>query len=141
MTFEPEDCAEVPDRGSGRGPGGNKMRDFRLRMVLAVTAVAILGAVAPQQLSAQAAMKQLADGQEVKVLGIINTRNGDTFTMTTLNNTDRYTVELTPSVSVKSNTKGVFRGGKDYEVSYLLRGLRVEVEGRGNGAGNLVAKS
>ena len=117
------------------------MRDFRLRMVLAVTAVAILGAVAPPQLSAQATMRQLADGLEVKVLGIINSRNGDTFTMTTLNNTERYTVELTPSVSVKSNTKGVFRGGKDYEVSYLLRGLRVEVEGRGNAAGNLVAKS
>lgn len=117
------------------------MRNFRLGTVLAVTAVAILGAVAPLQISAQAAMKQLADGQQTKVLGIINTRDGDTFTMTALNNVDRYTVELTPDVSVKSNTKGVFRGGTKYETSYLLRGLRVEVEGHGNAAGNLVAKS
>jgi OOP family OmpA-OmpF porin len=117
------------------------MRNIRLGMVLTVIAVAILGAVAPEQLSAQPTMRQLADGLEVKVLGIINSRNGDVFTMTTLNNTERYTVELTPSVSVKSNTKGVFRGGKQYEVSYLLRGLRVEVEGRGNAAGNLVASS
>ena len=131
----------MPDRSSGGCPGGYKMKDFRLGMVLAVTAVAILSAVAPQQLSAQPTMRQLADGLEVKVLGIINTRNGDTFTMTTLNNTERYTVELTPSTSVKSNTKGVFRGGKQYEVSYLLRGLRVEVEGRGNAGGSLVASS
>src|SRR5215204_3728685 len=109
------------------------MRNFRLGTVLALTAVAILGAVAPSHISAQAATKQLADGQEVKVLGLINTRDGDTFTMTSLNGADRYTVELTPSVSVKSNSKGVFRGGTKYEASYLLRGLRVEVEGAGNG--------
>ena len=117
------------------------MKKFRLGMVLAVFAVAILGSVATPEISAQATMKQLADGQQTKVLGIINTRDGDTFTMTALNNVDRYTVELTPDVSVKSNTKGVFRGGTKYESSYLLRGLRVEVEGHGNGAGNLVAKS
>jgi outer membrane protein OmpA-like peptidoglycan-associated protein len=42
---------------------------------------------------------------------------------------------------VKSNTKGVFRAGTKYEASYLLRGLRVEVEGTGNADGALVAKS
>lgn len=61
------------------------MRNIRLGMVLAVIAVAILGAT-PTEISAQAAMKQLADGQQTKVLGIINTRDGDTFTMTALNN-------------------------------------------------------
>ena len=117
------------------------MKNFRLGTVLAVTAVAVLGAVAPLRISAQAEMKQLADGQQVKVLGLINSRDGDTFTMTSLNGADRYKVELSPSVSVKSNSKGVFRGGTQYEASYLLRGLRVEVEGMGNSAGHLVAKS
>ena len=42
---------------------------------------------------------------------------------------------------MKSNTKGIFRGGTRYETSYLLRGLRVEVEGRGDSNGALVAKS
>jgi len=35
----------------------------------------------------------------------------------------------------------VFRGGENYGASYLLRGLRVEVKGRGNASGELAATS
>src|SRR5688572_865626 len=84
--------------------------------------------------------KTVADGEEFKVLGIINTRSPDSFVMTTLDGSSSYVVALTPSTDVKSNTKGIFRGGKRYESTYLLRGLRVEVEGRGNSDGQLVAE-
>jgi len=47
-------------------------------------------------------------------------------------------VLLTDRTSVKSKG-GFFRFGKDYDVTSLLRGLRVEVEGRGNQDGQLVA--
>lgn len=80
-------------------------------------------------------------GQEIKVLGIITARNPDSFKLTTLDNATTYDVALDSSTSVKTNTKGVFRGGKRYESSYLLRGLRVEVEGRGNQDGQLAAES
>jgi len=60
--------------------------------------------------------------------------------MTTLDGA-KYVVQLSPSTSVKSNTKGVFRGGGKYELSHLLRGLRVQVEGRGNTEGAIVADS
>jgi outer membrane protein OmpA-like peptidoglycan-associated protein len=61
--------------------------------------------------------------------------------MTTLDGSSAYNVALNDGTSVKTNTKGVFRGGKNYEATYLLRGLRVEVEGRGNSNGELAADS
>ena len=80
-------------------------------------------------------------GQEAKVLGVITSRGTDSFTLATLDNSMTYEVALTPSTSVKSNTKGIgLRGGTRYETSYLLRGLRVEVQGRGNSNGQLEAE-
>jgi OmpA-OmpF porin, OOP family len=48
-------------------------------------------------------------------------------------------VRLTDRTSVKSKG-GFFRSGKNYDVTNLLRGLNVEVEGRGNQEGQLVAE-
>lgn len=85
--------------------------------------------------------QSVPDGQEAKVLGVITARSADSFVLTTLDNASSYNVALTPATSVKSNTKGIgLRGGTRYETSYLLRGLRVEVEGRGNSSGQLEAK-
>lgn len=89
----------------------------------------------------QSSVKTVPAGQELEVLGIINSRGADSFKMTTLDGASTYVVGLTPFTTVKSNTKGVFRGGKSYEVSYLLRGLRVQVKGTGNDGGDLVADS
>jgi outer membrane protein OmpA-like peptidoglycan-associated protein len=41
---------------------------------------------------------------------------------------------------VKSHKKGVFRGSKDYAVTNILRGLRLEVNGTGNADGQLIAE-
>jgi outer membrane protein OmpA-like peptidoglycan-associated protein len=49
------------------------------------------------------------------------------------------TVLLTESTEVKSHKRGVFRGSKEYGSSYILRGLRLEVDGVGNADGQLVA--
>ena len=91
--------------------------------------------------SAQGSMTNVPDGEKTKVLGVINARDADTFKMTTPDGSKSYLVVLTPDTSVKANTKGIFRGGTRYESSYLLRGLRVEVDGMGNSDGAIVAKS
>ena len=98
-------------------------------------------AFAAMNVFGQASIRSVSDGEKVKVLGIINSRQPDSFVMTTLDGTAAYNVAISDSTSVKSNTKGVFRGGKHYEATYLLRGLRVEVEGRGNSDGALSAES
>jgi OmpA-OmpF porin, OOP family len=92
-------------------------------------------------IGASAQNTTIPEGQKTKVLGLINARDGDTFSMITPDGAKSYLVVLTPDTSVKSNTKGVFRGGTRYESSYLLKGLRVEVEGMGNADGAIVAKS
>ncbi|HKP69669.1 MAG TPA: OmpA family protein, partial [Pyrinomonadaceae bacterium] len=83
----------------------------------------------------------IPDGQEAKILGVITARSADSIVVATLDNSMSYNVMLTGATSVKSNTKGVFRGGTRYETSYLLRGLRVQVEGHGDSNGAIVAKS
>jgi outer membrane protein OmpA-like peptidoglycan-associated protein len=46
---------------------------------------------------------------------------------------------LTENTEVKSHKRGAFRGSKDYGASYVLRGLRLEVDGVGNAQGQVVA--
>ena len=76
-------------------------------------------------------------GQKAKVKGMIVRRDADTFTVLDERNVET-TVLLTDGTSVKS--KGWFlRPGKNYAVTELLRGLVVEVEGRGGQEGQLVA--
>lgn len=76
-------------------------------------------------------------GQKAKVKGIIVRRDADTFSVADSAN-NQTVVLLTDRTSVKSKG-GFFRSGKDYGVTSLLRGLKVEVEGRGNQDGQLVA--
>lgn len=115
---------------------------IKVQSIFSVSAVVLAIVLAgTTMLLAQATAKLVPSGQKAKVLGLINTRGGEAFVITTLDGADRYNVVLTESTSVKSNTKGVFRGGTEYGPTYLLRGLRVEVEGTGNDTGELVAKS
>jgi len=82
--------------------------------------------------------RMVSSGQKVTVKGIIIRRDADTFSVAD-DVTGRETViVLTNGTSVRSKG-GFLRFGKDYEVTSLLRGLRVEVEGRGNQNGQLVA--
>jgi outer membrane protein OmpA-like peptidoglycan-associated protein len=107
-----------------------------IRIAALVLAVFVAGVV---QIMAQRNVVNVPDGQKIEVLGLINTREPDSFVMTTPDKASTYTVHLTADTQVKSNTKGVFRGGTRYEASYLLRGLRVQVEGRGNSEGAILA--
>jgi outer membrane protein OmpA-like peptidoglycan-associated protein len=85
-------------------------------------------------------VQPVPDGQKMKILGIVLKRSPDSFIMKDQAGTKR-AIALTPSTEVKTHKKGVFRGGKEYGVSYILRGLRLEAEGVGNSQGQLVAKT
>ena len=76
-------------------------------------------------------------GAKVKFRGVIVRRDADTFVVRDASRTDTQ-VLLTNETSIK--TKGGFlRSGKRYPVTDLLTGLIVEVEGRGDREGQLVA--
>jgi len=80
----------------------------------------------------------ISNGQKAKIKGIITRRDADTFTVADDATGAETVVMLTDRSSVRSKG-GFLRSGKDYDVTSLLRGLRVEVEGRGNPNGQLVA--
>jgi outer membrane protein OmpA-like peptidoglycan-associated protein len=68
----------------------------------------------------------------------VTRRDSDTFTVRDINGVDTV-VRLDNNTSVK--TKGGFlRGGSNYGQTQILRGLNLEVEGRGNGSGELLAQ-
>ncbi|HEX4769644.1 MAG TPA: OmpA family protein [Bryobacteraceae bacterium] len=83
----------------------------------------------------------ISPGVKAEIKGRINKRTADTIVLRDANNIDT-AVLLTDNTTIKSNKKGlgVFRRGKDYGATSLLRGLMVEADGTGNSDGQLVAK-
>jgi OmpA-OmpF porin, OOP family len=82
-----------------------------------------------------------APQEEVKQFkGIVIKRDPDSFTMSETTGGQPTTILLTEKTEVKSHKKGVFRGSKEYAASYILRGLRLEVDGTRNGDGQIVAE-
>ena len=79
----------------------------------------------------------VASGQKMKLKGVVTRRDADTFVVQDQTGSS-YTVLLNDRTSVKTKG-GFFGGGTNYGVTAILRGLNLEVEGRGDGT-NLVAE-
>ncbi|HET6978291.1 MAG TPA: OmpA family protein [Pyrinomonadaceae bacterium] len=91
-----------------------------------------------QDTTSAAGSRTVASGQKMKIKGVVTRRDADTFTVRDLNGMDTV-VRLDDRTSVK--TKGGFlRGGTNYAQTGILRGLNLEIEGRGNGSGELLAE-
>lgn len=82
--------------------------------------------------------RSVPEGQQLKISGIVIKRDSESFTLREPDGTETV-VALTDTTSVKTVRKGLFRSDKPSGVSYILRGLRLKVEGRGNQEGQLVA--
>ena len=91
-----------------------------------------------QDTSTSNGSRTVVSGQKMKVKGVVTRRDSDTFTVRDMNGVDTV-VRLDDRTSVK--TKGGFlRSGDNYAQTQILRGLNLEVEGRGNGSGELAAE-
>src|SRR5436189_1320023 len=77
---------------------------------------------------------QVAQGQKAKVQGVVSSRNGDLFKVRDPGGAET-TVVLTASTDVTSH--GMRK--KEYPVTYIMRGLRLQAQGKGDADGNLVA--
>ncbi|MEP6569555.1 MAG: OmpA family protein [Acidobacteriota bacterium] len=82
-------------------------------------------------------IQSIPNGAKLKFKGVVIAREGDTFRIRDRNRTD-YLVLITDRTSIKTNG-GFLRSGKKYPVTEILRGLIVEVEGRGDAQGQLAA--
>jgi outer membrane protein OmpA-like peptidoglycan-associated protein len=74
-----------------------------------------------------------------KMKGVVVKRDPDSFTMSETTGGPQTTVLLTADTEVKSHKRGAFRGSKEYAAGYILRGLRLEVDGTRNSDGSITA--
>jgi OOP family OmpA-OmpF porin len=81
--------------------------------------------------------RSVPSGAKMKFRGVVINRDADVFTIRDRTRTD-YQVLITDNTSIKTHG-GFLRSGKKYPVTDILRGLIVEVEGRGDAQGQLVA--
>jgi outer membrane protein OmpA-like peptidoglycan-associated protein len=108
-------------------------------LVLAVFLLAFSASIVlAQDTTNPAGSRTVASGEKIKIKGVVTRRDSDTFTVRDNNGVDTV-VRLDNRTSVK--TKGGFlRSGANYGQTQILRGLNLEVDGRGNGSGELVAE-
>jgi OmpA-OmpF porin, OOP family len=80
-----------------------------------------------------------AEGQKLKVEGIVINRNEQSFTVRDASGTETVVV-VTAKTRIKKERKGWFQADKTSNQSEIRRGLRLKVEGRGNSEGQLEAR-
>jgi OmpA-OmpF porin, OOP family len=114
-------------------------------LILTATLVLFVSSLASAQTTAtQTArdrypnLQSVPNGAKLKFKGVVIGRDADTFTIRDRNRAD-YQVAIMDNTSIKTHG-GFLRSGKRYPVTDILRGLIVEVEGRGDAQGQLVAE-
>lgn len=118
----------------------NRLRNFNY-LCASLTLLLALAPLATAQDAAGSSQRNnstvVVAGQKMKVKGVVTRRDADTFTVQDMSGVQT-NVLLTDKTSVKAKG-GFFGGGTNYNVANILRGLNVEVEGRGDASGQLVA--
>ena len=111
-----------------------------LQSLFVLLTVLTLGiAVFAQDPSAKAQTVTIAAGQKQKISGVIVSRDADKIVVRDMAGAD-VPVTLSNATKMTERKGNPFRKGKTYPATALLRGLEVEVEGRGDGSGALVAE-
>jgi len=82
---------------------------------------------------------QVASGQKMKLQGTVISRTGDTILVRDMTGAE-VNVQLTPSTKIEEKKSNPFRGSKKYSTNEVIRGLYVDLEGRGDASGGVVAE-
>jgi outer membrane protein OmpA-like peptidoglycan-associated protein len=117
-------------------PGTHKFLAPVFALALGISAPAIL-AQSTNTPKTSAQTRTVASGQKMKLKGTVVKRDSDTFTVRDANGVDTV-VLLTNTTSVRSKG-GFFRSGDNYAQTQILGGLNLEIEGHGDGSGQLIA--
>ena len=118
-----------------------KLHFFSLLSAIVLIGAAVSSGAAQvsntRTVSAESRVHAVPSGAKMKFQGVVIQRDGDSFIIRDRTRTD-YQVLITDDTSVKTYG-GFLKGGKKYPVTDILRGLIVEVEGRGDQQGQIVA--
>ena len=88
-------------------------------------------------LAQDAQVRSLTAGQKYKIKGVVVSKDDTSFVVRDTTGVDTR-IAVAPNTSVKTKG-GFFGGGDNVAVSQIVRGLSLEVEGRGDNAGSLSA--
>ena len=114
---------------------------FRMFSSLALAITLLTGSAAiafAQDTTSTVGSRTVASGQKMKIKGVVTRRDADTFTVRDNNGVDTV-VRLDDRTSVKAKG-GFLRSGANYGQTQILRGLNLEVDGRGGASGELLAE-
>jgi len=107
-------------------------------MGIALMMISLVAVQASAQGVKNAHIVPVPAGEKLKVQGVVSTRDGDTFKVRDIAGAETV-VMLTSDTKVSSHTRGLVRGKTAYPVTFIMRGLRLQAQGRGDSEGNLVA--
>lgn len=93
----------------------------------------------PRRVSKATSIRTIPSGQEITLQGNITQVGEGTISVCDMEGAETV-VQLTDSTRINTHRRGIFRGSATHTRASLLRGLSVRVKGRGNEAGELVAK-
>ncbi len=96
----------------------------------------IIGAVSVFAQDAQ--VRNLANGQKYKIKGVVVAKDANSFVVRDTVGVETK-VMLSPSTSIKTKG-GFFGGGNKIDTNQIVRGLNLELEGRGDTMGGLMAE-
>ena len=115
------------------------MKNLSMLGALVLVSVALIVPVTAQQPAGSTANKtQVASGAKMKVKGMIVKRDQGNFILRDQAGSD-LTFRLASNAKIEEKKGNPFRGGKKYAEAQLVRGLYVEIEGRGDASGTLIA--
>ncbi|GAC1397135.1 MAG: hypothetical protein NVSMB56_12140 [Pyrinomonadaceae bacterium] len=84
--------------------------------------------------------RTVSNGEKIKLNGVVVKRDADTFTVRDTTGVDTV-VRLNDATQIAERKGNPFRRAKNYGATSILRGLSVDVEGNGDAAGQVVARS
>lgn len=118
-------------------------RGLIVGMMSVLFTVCSMGALAQdskkEEISRPEQMVKIASGTKKKVRGLILKRDADTFILRDTTGGD-VVIRLQGTTKVEEKKSNIFRQAKNFGTTSLVRGLSVEVEGRGDASGALVAE-
>jgi OmpA-OmpF porin, OOP family len=114
----------------------NKQLAWLLAPAFVITLMTAVGSAGQSASSARPV--QVPQGQMQKVQGVVSVRSGDSFKVREPGGNET-TVLLTADTDVTNHSRIRVRR-KYYPMTYIMRGLRLQAQGRGDANGNLVAE-
>jgi len=116
----------------------NHLRQSWLGAVVALTlTLPIL--IAAQAADTTRSAASVAANEKRKVDGFVEERTADSFVLRLANGSSMQ-VKLTNETEIREKKSNFFRGAKKYDITQIVRGLGMEVEGVGDQGGALLAK-